>query len=488
MAANKSIGKNFIYNLLYELFQLLVPLLVTPYVSRVLGEEASGQYSYIYSIVTFFTLFAALGFGRYAQRLIAQHQGDAHQQTVDFWDIVLARLIPVVCVLAVYLILWIKNIYGPKYRVLVGIFSINIVAIALDIAFFFQGNEEFGKIVFRNIAVKAVGFLCIFAFVRSPGDLWIYTLIQCGIIFVSNALLWVYMPGYLLPIRRAELHPLKHLPATIMLFLPTIATSVYTSLDKTLIGLITRSDAENGNYEYAERLVKMGLTVISSLGSVMIPRNSQRFADGRINEVEENIYRSSRFVMLVGVPMMLGFIVVSDNLIPWYLGPGYSKAANLIKLLSPIIVIIGFSNVFGMQYLIPCGKDKQFTAVICFGAATNFVLNLFLIRIWASYGAAIATVIAESAVTVVMYCFVRKNISAFRILKESWRYWLSGTVMFVVCYFVAMNLDASVLNTFLITGVGAVVYVSGVLILNDGFVFSVAGRMLELMKRKNRSI
>ena len=150
--------------MLYEIFLLIVPILVTPYVSRVLGEEASGQYSYIYSIVTYFTLFAALGFGRYAQRLIAQHQGDKRQQSVDFWEVFLVRLIPVVFTLIVYIVLWIFGVYGDKYSLLIGIFTINIIAVALDVTFFFQGNEEFGKIIVRNIVVKIVGFGCIFFF------------------------------------------------------------------------------------------------------------------------------------------------------------------------------------------------------------------------------------------------------------------------------------------------------------------------------------
>ena len=477
MASKKSIGKNYIYNMLYEIFLLIVPILVTPYVSRVLGEEASGQYSYIYSIVTYFTLFAALGFGRYAQRLIAQHQGDKRQQSVDFWEVFLVRLIPVVFTLIVYIVLWIFGVYGDKYSLLIGIFTINIIAVALDVTFFFQGNEEFGKIIVRNIVVKIVGFGCIFFFVKNPSDLWKYTLIQSLIVFFSNGLLWLYMPKYLVRISLKETKPIKHLPAAMVLFLPTIATSVYTSLDKTLIGLITKSDAENGNYEYAERIVKMALTVVTSLATVMIPRNTQQFAKGSTKAVEDNIYNSSRFVLLIGLPMVLGLIAVADNFVPWYLGPGYLKAANLIKLLSPIIIIIGFSNVFGLQFLIPSGQDKRFSFAVVIGATINFILNLLLIRWLASYGAAIATVIAEFAVTVVMLAFIRKNISVVRILKESWRYWICGTIMFVVCYLLGSRLSPSIIHTGILIVVGGLIYFTGIVITKDDFVWSVFRRI-----------
>ena len=480
MKKKNSIGKNYIYNLLYEIFLLIVPVLVTPYVSRVLGEEASGQYSYSFSIITYFTLFAALGFGRYAQRLIAQHQGDIKQQSIDFWEIFIARLIPITLTLAVYLLLLALNIYDQKYVALMMIFTINIIAIAFDVTFYFQGNEEFGKIVIRNVLVKFIGFICIFVFVKDSSDLVIYAAIQSLIIFFSNVLLWLYMPKYLIKVSKSEIRPLKHLPATIILFLPTIATSIYTSLDKTLIGVITRNDAENGNYEYAERIVKMALTVVTSLGTVMIPRNSQQFANGNIKGVENNIYKSSRFVMLVGMPMVLGLIAVSDNFVPWYLGAGYLKAANLIKLMSPIIVIIGFSNVFGLQFLIPSGQDKKFSIAVITGAAINFCLNIVMIKWLASYGAAIATVIAEVVVTVVMLIFIRKNISARRIIIDSWKYCIAGLVMFTVCYCIGRGLTPSIVHTCEIVVTGALIYILVIMLLRDDMVLD----FIQIIKRR----
>lgn len=297
-----------------------------------------------------------------------------------------------------------------------------------------------------------------------------------------------------------EIHPLSHLIPTLILFLPTIATSIYTSLDKTLIGLLVPgevveqlpdgttivkkiADIENGNYEYAEKLVKMALTVITSLGIVMIPRNTKYYAEGKIEEVENNIYVTSKIVFMLGIPLMLGCIAIADNLIPWYLGDSYSKAANLMKLLSPIILIIGFSNVFGLQFLIPTGQDKKFTIAIVIGAITNLCLNLFFIHFWQSYGAAIATLIAEFLVTMVMYLFIKKHIHLWKILLNSWKYILAGIGMFVPCYFVGMKLSSSILNTFLIVAIGAGIYGILLLILRDEFLIKGIQKIIRKIKK-----
>lgn len=462
---------------------LIVPIAVTPYVSRALGENSSGQYSYMFSIVTYFTLFAALGFDKYAQRLIAQHQGDKFQQSVDFWEIIIARAVPVGLSVCIYSILLISGAFGDKYSVIALIFSLNILAIGVDPIFIFQGNEDFSLIVLRNLVIKTIGFVCIFVFVNNPYDLWKYTLIQSLIIVLSCMSLWLYMPKYIEKISIKSLKPFNHLFPAFLLFLPTIAVSVYTTLDKTLIGVITKVDAENGNYEYAEKLVKMALTIIVSLGTVMVPRNTKEFSSGNFEQGRKNIINSLSFVFFLGLPLMFGMTAVSDNLIPWYLGPGYNKAANLVKILSPIIVIIGMSNVFGLQYLIPTGRDAKFTKAIIVGAVVNFTLNLVLIRQFASYGAAIATIIGESVVTVIMFNMVKDELRLQDSLKSIWRYAVSGVLMFTCCMLISTKLTPSVAHTLLIVMIGVVVYFMLLLILQDAFFITIIKKSVAILSK-----
>lgn len=166
LSEGKRIRRNYIYNLIYQIFLILVPTVITPYVARVLGDDGSGQYSFCYSLVTYFILFASLGFGFYAQRLVAKHQGDKRQQTIDFWEVILARAVPAALTLAVYLGMIFVGVYDEKYRFLMLVMVIEVAAVLFDIAFFFQGNEEFGKMVLRNVLVKTIGFASIFLFVR----------------------------------------------------------------------------------------------------------------------------------------------------------------------------------------------------------------------------------------------------------------------------------------------------------------------------------
>ena len=243
----KSVVVNYLYNLTYQLFVILVPIIVTPYISRILTDVGSGQYSFSYSISNYFTLIASLGFGYYGQRQIAKHQNDPKKQSIDFWGIIITRFISVIFSLVIYLLMSSFGVFGDKYVMLLQILSINVIAVGFDIAFFFNANEEFKKTVLRNVIVKVLSVICIFVFVKDINDLWIYTLIQALSVLLGNFSLWLYLPKYLVKVSMSEINIKKHIKPALILFLPAIATSIYTTLDKTLIGVITHDDSQNGN-------------------------------------------------------------------------------------------------------------------------------------------------------------------------------------------------------------------------------------------------
>lgn len=479
---NKVIKKNYVYNLIYQLLLIIVPLVVTPYVSRKLGAESLGKYSFSYSLITYFTIFAALGFGTYAQREIAKNQGDRYKQSKSFWEIIICRSLSVGIALCVNLVLCLLNLYGD-YSIYMLIMSINILAISFDIAFFFQGNEQFGKIVIFNSVIRILGTLSIFIFVKSPDDLWKYTLINSLIILCGYLVLWTNVNKLLAKVNIKELKPLKHLQGTLLLFLPTIAVSIYTVLDRTLIGVLIKdtykvvengivvvkkySDLENGYYEQSEKIVKMALTVITCIGTVMIPRNTKEYADGNIDKVKENVYTSATFVWLLGIPITLGLMLISSNFVPWFYGDGYDKCITLISIFSPLTLIIGFSNIFGLQYMIPTGKDAKYTIALLCGAFTNLILNIIFIRLWWSIGAAIASIVAEFAVTLVMAFMLRKEINLLKILKLCWRYLIAGIVMFLVIFIIKEFFSNSFLYTVLLIMIGICIYFITLIIEHD---------------------
>ncbi len=483
--SQKSIKKNYIYNVIYQILIIIIPVVVTPYISRVLDPEGVGQYSFSLSLITYFTIFASLGFGTYAQREVAKHQNDKQKQTIVFWEIFLCRLIPVFLSLMLNFILAFCGVYC-QYTNLMLLFSINIIAIAVDITFFFQGNEEFGKLVVLNLIIKILGTVGIFVFVKSFDDIWIYALLNSLVLIVTNLIMWLLLRGKLIRIRICELQPMRHLRGSLRLFIPALAVSLYTVLDKTLIGFITHSDAENGFYEQAEKIVKMSMTLVTCLGTVMIPRNSYEIEHGNVEQVQTNNYNAIHFVWLLGMPLMAGNILIANNMIPWFLGENFCQSIILMQVLSGLILIIGISNVIGLQYLLPYQKDRQFTFAILIGALVNLCLNIPLIHFFGALGAAWSSILAELTVTLIMLIMSSKHLELGKILRMSLKPLLASLLMSATIYPLSYFLIPSVLHTFLIILIGVVVYGLFILILRDKLVMDLLnGIKLRIKSKQN---
>jgi O-antigen/teichoic acid export membrane protein len=190
---------------------------------------------------------------------------------------------------------------------------------------------------------------------------------------------------------------------------------------------------------------------------------------GTLKKLKCNVYFATNFVWILGIPMMLGIAAVAPNLVPWFLGDGFNKCILLMQLFTPLILIIGFSNVFGLQYLLPTRRDGKYTISIISGAVINIILDSIMIYFWWSIGAVIATLVAETVVTSVMMIMIRKEISFKRILFQSWKYLLAGGAMFACVYVTQHYLSPTILNTFLLILEGIAVYALLVLLMRDRF-------------------
>ena len=480
-----SVKKNYIYNLMYQILVILLPLITAPYISRVLGAENIGIYSYTTSISAYFILFGSLGVSLYAQREIAFHQDNKKENTKTFIEIVLLRTITMFISIAVFCITFVLNgEYGYFYKVLI----VELIAQCLDISWFFIGLEDFKKTVSRNLIIKFISVVSIFVLVKTPEDLNIYFWIYVLSVLIGNLSLWFYLPKYLVKVNVKELNIFKHLRPTLALFIPEIAIQVYTVLDKTMIGAIWEDKSEVGYYQQSEKIIKLLLTIITSLGTVLLPRIASCFANNKKQEVFGYLKKSFNFVFILAFPMVFGIIAVADKFVPLFFGPGYDKVVILMSVISPIILFIGMSNVIGKQYLLPTKRQKQYTISVVTGAVVNLIMNSCLIWKFGALGASIGTVIAEFTVTLVQLIFVRKEFDIKGILKLSIKYIISSIIMFVACKLVGLFSVNDFVSIVLQVGVGTIVYILMLLVLKDKFTFDMINEVKnKVFEVKNNS-
>lgn len=476
-----SILKNYIYNLIYQIVVIILPLITTPYLSRVLGAENIGIYSYTLSIVTYFILIGSLGVAMYGQREIAYLQNDKKGRSKKFWEIVIFRMITLMISMVIFYFTYAAS---GEYKVYYPIFLLEIFANIFDISWFFQGMEDFKKTVGRNLIIRILSVILIFILVKDQDDLAKYIIIYVLTTFIGNISLWFYLPKYIQKVSLKHLNIIQHIKPTISLFIPQVATQIYTVLDKTMIGSILGDMSEVGYYEQGQKITKLTLAIITALGTVVAPRIANTFKDGNKEEINQYLNRSFKFVWLLACPMIAGLIAVSTNFVPIFYGDGYDKVATILCVISPLILAIGLNNVTGVQYLIQVKKQRIYTITVVIGAIVNIVLNFILINIFKSVGAAIASVFAETAILIAQLIFVRKDINIKNVYKGAWKYILSSIIIFIFTILLKDITNNQFYNLIIQIVTGSCIYFVILFILKDEFLKDVIQRVLNKFKQK----
>ena len=477
--SKKSITKNYIYNLIYQVLVLILPLITAPYISRILGAENIGIYSYTLSISGYFILFGSLGIALYGQRETAYNQKSKIKYSIVFWEIVILRIITLSISLLIFYITFVK---GNQYQIYYKILILEIIGNCIDISWFLQGLEEFKKTVLRNLAIKLIGVMSIFIFVKTQNDLSIYFLVYVMSILIGNLSLWVYLPKFLVKVKLKDLNIFKHLKPTIELFIPQIAIQVYTLLDRTMVGNIVQNKAEVGFYDQGQKIIKVILAIVTSTGTVMLPRIANIFENGNKEQVYSYMKKSFNVVFFMAFPMILGIISIADLFVPVFFGSGYDRVIILMRVISPIILFIGLSNVTGMQYLLPVKKQKEFSNSVIAGAIVNFIMNIILIPKFGSLGASIGTLIAEMTVTGLQMYYVRNIFNIRELIKISKKYFISSIIMFIVCIFLGLVIKNNYVSMIAQIIIGAIIYINCLIILKDSFILDI------IKKIKNKVI
>ena len=310
-----SIKKNFTYNLIYQILTLILPLVTTPYLSRVLGAEKTGIYSYSYSVANYFVLFAMLGLNNYGNREIAKVKDNIEERSIIFWSIYFLQLITGGFSTIIYIIVclmcrnsqinWIMSLY-----VLSGLFDIN---------WFFWGMEEFKITVSRNIIIKLVTVAGILLLVKSPDDLWIYAVLMAGSMLVSPLALWPYLSKRIYWIKPSLRQILLHFKPNLVLFIPVIAVSLYKIMDKIMLGWMT-TYIEVGYYEYSERVIAIPNSLVNALGTVMLPRMSNLVAKNDTTQELSIIKNSVILGTGIAAAMSFGLIGIADVFVAFFYG------------------------------------------------------------------------------------------------------------------------------------------------------------------------
>ena len=431
--------KNFFYNVGYQILIIIVPLILAPYISRVVGPDGVGTYSYTYSIVTLFGLFANLGMAKYGNREISKCGDDREKRTQVFSELLSVKLSCSIIVLAVYLCF--VKLSGGEYTTALFIQIFNLLSFMLDISWFFWGMQEFRITTAVCAAFNIISIFFIFSFVKTENDVGIYIFILAFRAFLIQLTPWIFVPRYA-DVRMSWRHIMgRHWKSLLLLFFPVFAKYLYSMMDRIMLGNMV-GITEVGYYENVQSITLTAVTVLTAAGDVVMPRMTLLYDRKEMKKAGELFHGVFHLVSFLAVGIMFGFIAVADDFIPWFYGDKFESCILLLRMIAPVVLFAGYSDLVRNVFLLPRYMDKEYVIALLSGAAVNFVINYALIGRFGSAGAIVGTVCAEMIVMIIQLWFVRNEFKMPRFFRQAIIYCLLGSTILIPCHLIGrLDLD-----------------------------------------------
>lgn len=472
MNKTKSIKFNFLMNSILTLSSIVFPLITFPYVSRILLPEGVGKVSLATSVVSYFSLIAQLGIPTYGIRVCAKIRDNKEELASCVQELLIINMIMSMISYIVFFIMLFSLDRFANEKLLYIVMSSTILLNSIGVEWLYKGLEQYTYITVRSIIFKALALVALLLFVHQQNDYIVYGAISVLAASASNVMNFINARKYIFKKSYRKLYFKPHLKAVMIFFAMSCATTIYTHLDTIMIGFIN-TDADVGYYNSAIKIKQFLVSIITSLGAVLLPRSSYYIETNQFNNFKKISNKAIHFVFILGIPIMIYFIIFAKQSIYFLAGTEYGKSILPMQILMPTVLFIGLSNLLGIQMLVPLGKEIHILYSEILGAVVDFVINLILIPRYSSVGAAIGTLVAEFVVLIYQYVVLSD------IVKKMFKgisYWklIIAVILSAVISLLILNFE---LSNFLTLCISAIifygVYVIILIFCKEEFIFEI---------------
>lgn len=434
--------KNGLYASAYYLVSLLLPLALAPYASRVLGATGVGEVAYAQAIFIYFQLLAGLGSGTYGQRLIAQKVDEKKALSLAFFEVWVLKVI----LGLVGIVIFVSAINGLALplKVLLYVQIIDLAINFVDISWFYQGIQDFKKVMIRQLGIKIVSVIFVLLFVKSESDGWIYLICFSLPTFFGYLLMWKNIGRKIDFDCIFYVRPFQHLKGLFILFIPYVAILLFAYIDRFLIGALTNDMAQVGFYDMSFRFVAISIGLSTAVASVLMPNIATAYANNEYFYIKNTLGKAFEISLFMGVLAGLSLYLVTPYLIPWFLGHDFLDAIVIVQVLSIVAFFKAIAVLLGSGFMIAIGRDKKYILLIWISLVINVGLNTLLIPLLGAQGAALASAISEGILVVTLITANRKFISS-EVFRSSSKYLAAGVPVFLIVemFYEALEPDIS---------------------------------------------
>lgn len=402
-----SIKKNFFYSSILTTANYIFPFLTYPYVSRVLGVNNIGICNFVDSIVNYFILFSMMGIGIVGIREIAKSKNDKERLNRTFSSLFLLNTISTTIVFVVYVfaVFFVPKLYEHRELMLFG--ALKLIFNYLNIEWLYKGLENFKYITVRSVLVKCCYVICVYIFIHDKSDYTLYYAFLCGIIVINGFINISYSRKFVRFTRQAlTFRPFINPLLTLGLY--TFLTSMYTSFNMAYLGF-TSGETEVGYYTTAIKLYSILLSLFTAFTGVLLPRMSSLIAEHKMDAFMQLLRKSADILFAFAIPLVIFSVVFAPQIILVLSGNGYEGAILPMRIVMPLMLIIGYEQILVVQTLMPLKEDKIIFRNSVLGALSGLTMNIILVANLHSVGSAIVWAVSEIVVLISAQSFLSKH-------------------------------------------------------------------------------
>lgn len=479
-----SVKYNFIMNAILTVAGIIFPLITFPYISRVLLVEGSGKVAFATSVVIYFTMFASLGIPTYGVRACAIVRDNKEKLSKTVQELL---IISGGTTLLTYIVFGISLFVIPEFaqeRTLLLIVGLGIGLNTIGVQWLYNALEQYSYITTCSILFKVIGMILMFLLVKESSDYQIYGGVYVIASFGSYVLNFICLRKFVTFQKTGTYQFKQHLKHIMVFFAMSAGASIYLNLDVVMLRFLQSNEAV-GYYNAGIKVKTVLVTCVTSLGTVLLPRLSYYIETADKKAFQLMVGKAFRFVFVAASAVTVYFSIFARESILLLSGEAFLPAVGPMMILMPTVLLIGLSNVTGIQILTPNGREREVMYSIWGGAILDFVLNLIVIPKFSANGAALSTLLAEGMVLLLQCWFLRDVLWSYIRQVQSWKIVIALAVASVMTIPVKIWIDSGVFVTLLVS---AIVFFGGyavvLLLLKEPFVSEILNSGIHAIVRK----
>lgn len=487
MDLNKSINSNLILNFIRIGISLIFPLISFPYVSRVLLPEGMGIVNYSNSIVTYFALLSELGISTYAIRecsICRSNKDEFYTVSSELFSL------NIVTALISYIILFLVIVFVPKleaYQVAVVIYSSTIFFNAIGVEWVYLVYEDYFYITVRSVIFQTISLILIFVFVKTAADIYNYIFLAIFPSIASNILNFCFL------IKRNQYirffitkKVFAHIIPSLIIFSTSLATTVYTTLDVSMLGWMA-GDVAVGNYSAALKIYNVFKSVINSTSTVFLAR-IMFLINRDITKYREMFKYAFSVIAFLCIPVSFVLIFFSADIMLIIAGPNYSSAPHVLSIISASLFFSCLANLYATGALLAIRREKLVLFATVTGTILNVIMNLKLIPFYNSIGASVSTLITEFAICFLLFICFKRNFQFSLGITHFFKCFFSSLPILIVKVLCGDLIHGNIFVLIVILCLCIGVYILLLVLLKDSFMINICKSLiLNTKKIRNKT-